>query len=139
MSRVLIAYIASAITFVSLDAVWISSLEDVFYRPLLGEMIADEFRLAPGVFFYLIYLSGVVYFAVEPALRIKRITTAAANGAMLGLVAFSTYDLTNQAILRHWELTVTLADIAWGTSLTALAAVVGFLADDRLFGSRQVV
>jgi uncharacterized membrane protein len=139
MSRVLIAYIASAITFVSLDAVWISSLEDVFYRPLLGEMIADEFRLVPGVFFYLIYLSGVVYFAVEPALRIKRITTAAANGAMLGLVAFSTYDLTNQAILRHWELTVTLADIAWGTSLTALAAVIGFLAGDRLFASRQVV
>jgi len=123
----IVAAFATAIGFLGLDSIWLSLAASRLYRPKLGPLLLDHFNILPAFAFYLIYLAGILLFAVAPALASGRWTTALARGAMLGLVAYSTYDLTNQATLRGWSATVTLADLCWGTLVTATAATIGFI------------
>lgn len=120
------AALATAISFLALDSIWLSFAASRLYRPRLGSLLLERFNVAPAVAFYSIYLAGILVFAVAPALATGRWTTALLRGAMLGLVAYSTYDLTNQATLRGWSATVTIADLCWGSSVTAIAATIGF-------------
>jgi len=122
------AAIATAVSFLMLDATWLGLAASRLYRPKLGPLLLDRFSLPPAAGFYLIYLTGILVFAVGPALGTGRWTTALARGAMLGLVAYATYDLTNQATLRGWSSAVTLADLCWGTVVTGTAATIGFAA-----------
>jgi uncharacterized membrane protein len=124
----LVAYVASMIVFLGLDAVWLSLMGPRLYRPVLGDMLAQKFNAPAAIAFYVIYGLGVVALAVAPALRENAGGKAALSGAMLGFVAYATYDLTNQATLRVWSTRLTLADMAWGAALTALAAYAGFQA-----------
>ncbi len=97
------------------------------YRPLLGDLLLERFNFAPAIVFYFLYTAGIVVFAVSPAFVSGRWTTALVSGAMLGFLCYATYDLTNQATLRGWSTIVTLVDIAWGSTLTAVAAALGYL------------
>jgi uncharacterized membrane protein len=117
-----IAYVSTAVVFLVLDAIWLGTMADRLYRPAMGSILLERFALAPAVAFYLIYIAGVVVFAVTPALQSGRWTTALGYGAMLGLMAYATYDLTNQATLKDWSWTVTIADLCWGTFVTAVSA-----------------
>jgi len=117
-----IAYVASAVVFLVLDAIWLTLMADRLYRPALGHLMLERFALGPAAAFYAIYLAGVVVFAVSPALGSGRWLTALGLGALLGLMAYATYDLTNQATLKDWSWTVTMADLCWGTFVTAVAA-----------------
>jgi len=128
----LIAYASTAVVFLALDAVWLTTMADRLYRPALGRLMLDRFELLPALAFYAVYLVGVVVFAVMPGLASRRWSTALGLGALLGLVAYATYDLTNQATLRDWPWRVTLADLCWGTFVTAVAAAAGFLVTARL-------
>jgi uncharacterized membrane protein len=116
------AYISTAVVFLVLDAIWLSTMADRLYRPAMGSIMLERFALAPAVAFYLIYVAGVVVFAVTPALQSGRWVTALGYGAMLGLMAYATYDLTNQATLKNWSWMVTIADLCWGTFVTAVSA-----------------
>jgi len=126
MSRFLVAYGAGLLPFCFLDFVWLGLMGPRLYRPALGDMIAAAPRLAPAVVFYLIYIAGIVFFAVRPALAGASWRVALIHGAALGLFAYATYDLTNQATLRIWPIRITILDIAWGVFATALAATVSF-------------
>ena len=117
-----IAYVSTAVVFLVLDAIWLGTMADRLYRPAMGSIMLERFALAPAVAFYLIYIAGVVVFAVTPALQSGRWSTALGYGAMLGLMAYATYDLTNQATLKDWSWTVTIADLCWGTFVTAVSA-----------------
>lgn len=131
MKTVITAYLAAGIAFLIVDAIWLTTMADMLYRPLLGDKLEPQFLLAPAVCFYLIYIAGIVFFAILPALQSGGLAKAALNGAVLGLVAYATYDLTNQATLRGWPLAITLADIPWGAFVTAVGASAGFLAARR--------
>lgn len=123
--QIAIAYIATAVVFLALDAAWLSTMADRLYRPALGPLMADKFDLLPAVLFYPLYIIGIVVFAVLPGLASGRWTTALGYGALFGLIAYATYDLTNQATLRDWPWRVTIADLCWGTFVTAAAAAAG--------------
>lgn len=131
MKTLLIAYVAAGLIFLVIDAIWLTVMADTLYRPLLGDRLEPQFVLAPAAAFYLIYIAGIVFLAIMPALEGGGLAKAAINGAALGLVAYATYDLTNHATLKDWPLAVTLADIPWGTVLTALSASGGFLVASR--------
>lgn len=128
------SYLATGLVFLALDAVWLSLMTGSLYRPLLGDLVADGVNLPPAILFYLLYIAGVVIFAVQPALASGRWTTATALGAAFGLVAYATYDLTNHATLRDWPVLVTVVDMAWGTALTAVAATAGMLITRAVMG-----
>ena len=127
MKTVLVSHLATLVAFLALDAVWLSRMADVLYRPTMGDMMLDGFRLAPALIFYAIYVVGLVHFGVGPGLRGGAMATLG-NAALFGLVAYATYDLTNQATLRNWSTTLTLADLAWGTFASAAAASFGRVA-----------
>ena len=122
-----IAYVATALVFLGIDSIWLTLTASRLYRPLLGDMLVDGFNLTPAVLFYAIYVGGIVYFAVRPALATGSAATATLNGAVLGFVAYATYDLTNQATLKNWPVQITIADLCWGTILSGVAATLGFL------------
>lgn len=117
---------ATAVSFLALDALWLTWAADRLYRPRLGVMLLEQFRLAPAVLFYVVYLVGITVFAIAPAVASGRLMEALWRGGLFGLVAYATYDLTNQATLKGWSTTVTLADLCWGTFVTAAAACIGF-------------
>lgn len=127
MTRIFTAYIATGIAFALIDSIWLKTMSVRLYQPEIGGLLAkDGFRLAPAVTFYLLYIAGMLYFAVIPALGAGKWHMALLNGAILGFMCYMTYDLTNQATLKLWSLKVTLADIAWGTILTGSASLAGY-------------
>ena len=123
----IVAAITAALVFGALDAVWLSWAGPNFYRPRLGDILADSFRMMPALVFYAAYIAAIVWFALRPGLSLG-IGTAALNGALLGAICYATYDLTNQATMRTWSSTVTVADIAWGAFATAVAAAAASFA-----------
>jgi uncharacterized membrane protein len=131
MKIFLSAYAGAMAAMLALDAIWLSTMAGRLYQPQLGDLLAKDFRAAPAIAFYFLYLLGVVYFAALPALKQGGWRKALLNGALLGLVAYGTYDLTNQATLRHWPVLVTALDLIWGSFLTAAAAVAGHAAAQR--------
>ena len=128
MKKALIAYLATLLTFLLLDGIWLGLLMAPTYRELLGSLMLDKPLLLPAAVFYCLYVIGCVVFVVLPALSWQR---AAKLGALLGLVAYGTYDLTNWATLRDWSMQVSLMDWAWGTVATAVACTVGYLMAKR--------
>ncbi|MGI9411624.1 MAG: DUF2177 family protein [Hyphomicrobiaceae bacterium] len=120
------AYLSAALSMLILDAVWLSTMAPILYRPLLQDLLAESFSLAPAVAFYLLYVTGITVLAVLPAIDTGRWTTAAFYGCVLGIVAYGTYDLTNQATLRVWPVVITVIDLCWGAFLTSITAVAGY-------------
>jgi uncharacterized membrane protein len=123
-----VAWVATALVFLGLDAVWLRFSASLLYRPLLGVLLRDDFALAPAALFYLIYTIGIVVFAISPVLPSGQWTEAGLRGLFLGLFGYAVYDLTNQATLLNWPVTITVADLVWGSLLTGVAAVAGLLA-----------
>ena len=119
----IVAYASAAGMFGLLDFFWLRWAGPALYRPALGDLLAPQFRTGPALVFYVAYIAGMVWFAIRPGLA-EGVPYAVLNGALLGALAYATYDLTNQATLRHWPVSVTLLDIAWGASATALASGV---------------
>jgi uncharacterized membrane protein len=128
MKTLLVAWLASGAVFLALDMLWLGRMAPLFYRPLLGDLMAAKPNIPAAIVFYLIYVTGIVMFAIMPSLARADVMHAVILGAALGLFGYATYDLTNQATLRNWDLRVTLVDIAWGTFLTATAAGAGAFA-----------
>lgn len=122
------AYLGAGVGFVVLDAIWLTLATPRLYKPLLGEILTDKPSMPAAVAFYLIYLAGIVLFAVEPGLKAGSAMRTALMGAALGFVAYATYDLTNQATLKVWSWKITAADLTWGVILTAGSAMVGYAA-----------
>jgi uncharacterized membrane protein len=107
----------------ALDAVWLTTMLPT-YQHALGTLLNPTPALAPAGLFYLLYAVGVVVLVVLPGIETPRWDAVAVRGALFGLVAYGTYDLTNQATLRNWPMGLTVLDMAWGTVLTAIAATV---------------
>ncbi len=129
MTQYIIAYIATAISFALIDLLWLGYIAKNFYMNQIGYLM--EFNYVGVVMFYLVYIAGIIFFAIAPALAI----TDGSNqwklvlfmGCLFGFFAYATYDLTNLAVTKDWPYLVTFVDIAWGTILTGSAATAGYL------------
>ena len=123
-----IAYLATAVVFFAIDYVWLTRIAGSFYRDRVGALMADEVNFAVAGAFYTVYVVGIVIFAVSPALKSGNWQDALIYGLLFGFFAYATYDITNLATLRDWPVTVAVVDVIWGTVLTGMAAVAGYLA-----------
>jgi uncharacterized membrane protein len=124
----LIATAITLVVFVGIDFIWLTAMAERLYRPVIGDMLAPEFRPLPAVAFYLVYAAGLTYLAVRPGILSGSLRASIVPAAVLGFTAYATYDLTNQATLKNWSLALTLADLAWGTVLSAIAAAASHVA-----------
>jgi uncharacterized membrane protein len=134
MLRYVVAWVGAGLLLAGLDAVWLITTNATLYRPTLGPVLAPSPRVGPAVLFYVVYLIGVVVFAVAPAIRSRRWQDATIMGALLGFFCYATYDLTNQATLVVWATQITLLDLCWGTFLTASGATAGYFASKLVAG-----
>jgi len=123
---IVILTLATGAIFLVADAVMLSTVMGPLFRQHLGDGLLDGVRLPAAAAFYFLYLFGMVWFAGLPGLR-DGPGVAAVNGAILGLVAYGTYELTSWAVMRDWHPTMVAADMAWGASVTAGSVAGGVL------------
>jgi uncharacterized membrane protein len=120
--KVLVLFALTLATFLALDAVWLGVIARKLYSREIGHLLAPNVRWGAAVIFYVLYVTGLLTFVVLPRADSTPLRVALL-GALFGLVAYATYDLTNLATLSRWPMTVTLVDLAWGALATAAASV----------------
>ncbi|MDY6797066.1 MAG: DUF2177 family protein [Actinomycetota bacterium] len=125
MKRYVIAYFCFLLPMLAIDSVWLFTMSRKLYQPRIGSLMAESPRLAPAAVFYLLYALGasvlVVVRAVDNDAGFLKVFML---GALLGLFAYGTYDLTNQATLKEWPTIITLVDLVWGALLTAVVSII---------------
>ena len=132
--RYVIAYVSTAFVFLAADFIWLGFIARSFYRDNLEGMLLEKPLMDVAGLFYGLYVVGIVIFGVMAGLRDDSWRSAAIYGALFGLFAYATYDLTNQATLKMWSTKVTVLDIMWGTVLTGSASLTGWWVTTAIFG-----
>ena len=127
----IILFTATALVFFALDAAGLRFLVRPVFERHVGHLLADPLRLAPAAIFYLLYVGGLLWFVSLPALRSGGAMSALLNGALFGLLAYGTYEMTNFATLRDWSLEQVVIDCLWGAALTGVSACVGVVIAQR--------
>jgi uncharacterized membrane protein len=126
MKTGLIAWGSALLTLLLADGLWLGVLMGPTYKAQLGPLMLDQPVWAPALAFYLLYPVGLLVFAVRPGLQAGRWQQAVAPGALLGLVAYGTYDLSNLATLQGWPTGLALMDMGWGIVVSSLCAGVSW-------------
>lgn len=120
--EIIISFITAAVIMGILDFLWLSLIAKTLYYKEIGKLLRKKPFVPAAALFYVVYLVGLMILVIVPALERESLSFAAGMGAVLGFVAYATYDLTNLATLKDFSPKITLIDIAWGTFLTLLTA-----------------
>ena len=119
MNAALKPYLAALVVMGVLDALWLGVIAKDFYREQIGAQMVEQIRWAPALLFYFAYPAALVALALFPAGQ--PFSHQVTRAALVGLVAYGVYDLTNLSTLRHWPVRLALVDTAWGTFASAAA------------------
>ena len=121
-------YFATLIAFFAIDLVWLGLVARTFYRKYLGFLMAPSPNWTAAIIFYLLFVVGILVFAVLPGLDANSLRTTLLRAALFGLISYATYDLTNLATIKDWPLVVTVVDLVWGTVLSVVVSLAGYFA-----------
>jgi len=121
-------YLAALAGFLAIDMLWLAVVARGFYRQQVGFLLSDRPNWWAAIAFYLLFVAGLLIFAVLPGLQSGSLRKALLLGAFFGLVSYATYDLTNLATVKNWPWVVTLVDMAWGALLAASVSCLGYYA-----------
>ncbi len=133
MSDFFIRLVTAGLIFAVIDAIWLSLVANKFYKDQLGSLLLDKPNMIAAVLFYVIFLIGLVVFVINPAIAANNWQIALGLGALFGLVAYATYDLTNLATLKGFSVKLVIVDLIWGTFVTASTATLTYLIVTGLF------
>lgn len=131
MTKYLSAYLATVVVMLAVDLLWLGFIAKPLYQQGLGHLMAERPNLVAAAAFYVVYGLGLMFFAVVSNAADPGWLKTAAAAALFGFVAYATYDLSNLATLRGWPVGLSLIDMAWGATLSALSATAGRFAWDR--------
>ena len=121
--QIVILYAATTIIFLALDAIMLTQHMRPLFQRYLGDQILTDIRFVPAIVFYLAYTAGLVYLVSLPALKTGSAIVLPA--AIIGAMAYGTYEFTSYAIMKSWSPVIVINDFAWGTVLTAFSAWAG--------------
>ncbi|MDA3847100.1 MAG: DUF2177 family protein [Vallitaleaceae bacterium] len=119
-------YIIGLLVFFVVDIIWLALVAKNIYQKELGYVMSDKPNWAAAIIFYLIFITGLVFFVINPAIQKDSWTYALLVGMFFGFITYATYDLTNLATLKDWPLKITIIDMIWGTSLGGLVSTITF-------------
>lgn len=123
--QMILLYVSTAVVFLGLDVIGLRFLIRPVFERHVGDMLVDGFRFVPALVFYLFYIGGVLWFVSWPALKSGAPGQAALGGALMGAMAYGTYEFTNFATLKGWSWEMVATDLSWGIFLTGFAAWAG--------------
>jgi uncharacterized membrane protein len=121
-----VAYVLTLPVMVALDLLWIGFFMKHFYFSRLGFLLSGAVRPLPAAFFYLLFVGGLYYFAILPGHSAGSLSKTLLSAAILGFIAYGTYDLTNMATIAAWPLSVTIVDMVWGACIAMCTAAIGY-------------
>jgi uncharacterized membrane protein len=124
-------YGVGAVVFVGLDLIWLGVLARGFYLEHLGYLMRADVRWGPALLFYLVYVAALVVFGVMPGLEKQSLGRAVLMGGFFGFAAYAAFDLTSLALVRDFPTVVAIADLAWGTTVSATVSGVTYLIASR--------
>lgn len=123
----LINYLIALTVFFIIDLIWLGLIAKNLYKKEIGFLMKKKPDWAPAIIFYLLFISGLVIFVINPSIEKKDLTQVVILGALFGLITYATYDLTNLATLKKWPIKITIIDLIWGTTLSSLVSVSTYL------------
>ncbi len=123
----IILYVIAFVVFFVVDILWLGVFAKKFYDKYLGFLLAKNVVWPAAIIFYLLFIFGLVYFALVPAVNDESLSVALINGALFGFLCYATYDLTNLATLKDWPLKVTIIDLIWGTFVGTATVTITYL------------
>ena len=127
-------YAVALPVFLVIDLLWLGVVARSFYQSQMGHLMRPQVNWLAAIAFYLVFVAGIVVLAVWPALERQSFSHALALGALLGLVPYAAYDLTNLATLEGFPLTLAVVDLCWGTILCAAVSAICYVVGSRLIG-----
>ena len=125
-------YALTVPVFLIIDILWLGVAAKEFYRSKLSFIVSLQVNWAAAFIFYLVYIAGILFFAVRPAVNSNSLAHAAGLGALFGFFTYATYDLTNLATIKDWPIVIVIVDILWGICLCMIVAMVSFMISKRL-------
>jgi uncharacterized membrane protein len=125
-------YFVSIPIFFLIDLLWLGVVAKGFYQKHLGYLMRSPINWAAAILFYLLFIVGIVFFAVRPALEAQSPMRALVYGALFGFFTYATYDLTNLATVKDWPWIVTIVDLIWGTVLCGAVAWASYLISNKI-------
>jgi uncharacterized membrane protein len=125
-------YLLTIPAFFIIDMIWLGLVATKFYQSQIGFLLGPV-NWTAAIIFYLLYIIGIIIFAVNPALEAGSLSKAIILGALFGFFAYATYDMTNMATIKDWPILVSVVDMIWGTVLTSSVAAISYLIGKALF------
>lgn len=120
-------YFVALFVFFIIDMIWLGIVAKKLYQKELGFILSEKPNWAAAIIFYLIFISGLIFFVINPAIIKDSLTYALLVGMFFGFITYATYDLTNLATIKNWPLKITLIDLVWGTSLGGAVSSITFM------------
>ena len=122
----LIIFFVTLVVFFLIDMLWLGIIAKSLYQKYLGEWLSKDVRWAAAFIFYGLFIVGISFFVILPALERESALYALGVGALFGLITYSTYDLTNLATLKFWPIEITIIDLIWGTFLGGFTSFISY-------------
>jgi len=119
-------YALTVPVFFIIDLIWLGVVAKGFYQKNLKFILSPNVNWTAAIIFYLMYIAGILIFAVVPGVAKDSLRHAALWGALFGFFTYATYDLTNLALLKDWPLNIVIIDILWGMVLCTIVATLSF-------------
>lgn len=120
-------YSVAFVVFFAIDLVWLGVVAKNMYKEHLGFVMSPNVNWVAAIGFYMVFIAGLIFFALNPAIEKNSVMYAFLVGGFFGLITYATYDMTNLATLKDWPVFITVVDIIWGTVLCSLTTTVSFL------------
>ncbi len=117
-------YLIAIVVFTLIDLVWLVFISRKLYQDKIGHLMAPKVNFAAAAIFYLLFIAGMVFFVINPAVERQSVLYGLGVGALFGLITYATYDLTNLATLRDWPVSITIIDLVWGSFVTGTTSAI---------------
>lgn len=128
-------YAIAASLFVLFDAVWLGVVAKKLYATELKGLMTTNVKWGAAVLFYAVFIAGLIYFVIAPALKADSSSSLLFAGAFFGFVTYATYDLTNYATLKGFPLKIVTIDLIWGTVVSTAVASLSYLVYTKLISN----
>ena len=131
MTHWIVLWLAAAVLFLAIDMVWLLWLGRSIYVTEIGDILRQPPNMAAAGSFYILYITGLMIMVIWPAFKAQSVVQGLTYGALLGLIAYGTYDLTNLAVMKGFTTKIAIIDMIWGTILTGSVAALTVLVGTR--------